>query len=129
MAIETRPSNGINMMTINIRDLDVFAFHGVYEQERRAGQMFRIQCDLSFVAAADILTLDQTIDYTGVIGLIREIMAVPTDLLETVAMTIAERVKSEHPMVSHVDISIEKCSPPIPSFGGRVGVRFRKDYL
>jgi dihydroneopterin aldolase len=117
------------MMTITIRDLDIYAYHGVYEQERITGQLFRVQCDLSYETREDIHLLDQTIDYTRVIGSIREIMAEPVDLLETVAMRVADRVKTEHPMVTHVDISIEKCAPPIPTFGGRVGVRFRKDYL
>ncbi len=116
-------------MTISIRDLEIYAYHGVYEQERRTGQLFGIHCDLSIAAAETISELHQTIDYTCVINVIRDIMSDPEDLLETVAMKIANRVKSEHPLVRHVDISIEKCAPPIPSFGGRVGVRFRKDYL
>lgn len=117
------------MMTITIRDLDIFAFHGVYEQERRSGQPFQIQCDLSFEPAGAVLTLDQTIDYTRVIELIKEVMSDPEDLLETVTMKIADSIRTEHPFVRHVDITIEKCAPPIPSFGGKVGVRLRKDYL
>jgi dihydroneopterin aldolase len=119
----------MTMMTINITDLDIYAYHGVYEQERRTGQPFRLQCALGYETADTIRGLDQTIDYTGVIDLIRTVMSDPEDLLETVAMKIAERIRSEHPIVRHVDISIEKSSPPIPQFSGRVGVRFRKDYL
>lgn len=117
------------MMTITIRDLEIYAYHGVYEQERRAGQAFRLQCDLSFEPEDPLVSLDRTVDYTRVIEMIRAIMSNPEDLLETVAMRISDRIHAEHPIVRHVDISIEKCSPPIPSFGGRVGVRFRKDYL
>jgi dihydroneopterin aldolase len=117
------------MMNITISDLDIFAFHGVYEQERRSGQAFQIQCEIGFEPPVDILSLDQTIDYTHVINMIREIMSTPEDLLETVAFKITERIRTEHPFIRHVDILIEKCSPPIPSFSGRVGVRLRKDYL
>lgn len=119
----------MNMMTITIRDLDIYAHHGVYVQERRTGQPFRLQCDLGFDTMDTIRALDETIDYTLVIDLIRSVMSDPEDLLETVAMKIADRIRSEHPMVRYVDLSIEKSSPPIPQFGGRVGVRFRKDYL
>ena len=117
------------MMNISIRDLSIYAYHGVFEQERRTGQPFRIDCDLAFDPSGTILALEQTIDYTSIITLIRSVMAEPEPLLETVAQHIADRIRREHPVVRIVDISIEKCAPPIPSFGGRVGVRFRKDYL
>ena len=82
------------MMNITISDLDIFAYHGVYEQERRSGQAFQIQCEIGFEPPGDILSLDQTIDYTHVINMIREIMSTPEDLLETVAFKITERIRT-----------------------------------
>lgn len=117
------------MMTINIKDFELYAYHGVYAEEKRVGQMFRLQCDMDFNPGSSIDHLDQTIDYTRVVELIREVMAETEDLLETVVMKIADRIRIEHPLVRSVDISIEKCTPPIPSFSGRVGVRYRKAFI
>jgi dihydroneopterin aldolase len=116
------------MMTISIKDFELHAHHGVYAEEKRTGQMFRLQCDMFFDPVQAIDRLDQTVDYTRVVELIREIMAEPEDLLETVVMKISDRISVEHPFVRSVDISIEKCSPPITSFSGRVGVRYRKEF-
>jgi dihydroneopterin aldolase len=113
------------MMTISIKDFELHAHHGVYAEEKRTGQLFRLQCDMIFDPGEGISRLDQTIDYTCVVALIREIMAEPEDLLESVVKKIADRIRVEHPLVCSVDISIEKCTPPIPSFSGRVGVRYR----
>lgn len=115
-------------MTISIKDFELHAFHGVYAEEKRVGQLFRLQCDMDFIPVKPINQLEQTIDYTRVVELIREVMAETEDLLETVVIKIADRIRIEHPLVRSVDISIEKCTPPIPSFSGRVGVRYRKEF-
>ena len=51
-----------------------------------------------------------------------------TDLLETIAMLIAEEIHLQFPQVQKVDISITKLQPPIAGFIGNVAVRYQKEF-
>jgi dihydroneopterin aldolase len=75
-----------------------------------------------------ITGIAETIDYVRLAGIVREKMNSPHDLLETIAMRIAEQVHSDFPQVKHIEISIEKLHPPIEQFTGQTGVTYSRDY-
>jgi dihydroneopterin aldolase len=116
----------MNMFRIHIRDFKCIAYHGVFPEERAIGQEFVVDVEVMFPAAGMVITLEQTIDYSRLLEIVRAVMAEPEPLLETVAMKIAGRVGEEFPQVTGINISIEKPAAPITTFGGRVGVRYEK---
>ena len=100
---------------VTLTGLRASAFHGVFEHERRTGQVFiidvTVQVDLRAAAAND--DLDQTIHY-GVLA--EEVVAVveanPVDLIETVAQRIADAVLA-HPAAHSTRVTLHKPSAPI----------------
>jgi dihydroneopterin aldolase len=58
-------------------------------------------------------TLSDTVDYVLLNRIVKEEMSVPSDLLETVAKRILDRVLTEAPMVEKVTVSVSKINPPI----------------
>jgi len=115
-------------LEIRLTDLRCTAFHGIHPEERRAGQSFTADITLARPADGTIEHIDQTIDYTRVYALFRQTMAEPEPLLETVAAKLADRIRQAFPDVTEINISIDKTSPPIATFEGRVGIAYRRKY-
>lgn len=117
------------LITIELSKLRYFAYHGLYAEEKKTGNDFEVSLTVSYIPAAMIITgVASTIDYVTLAGIIKAQMNQPEDLLETVAMQIAEKTHLSFPQVKHVEISIMKLNPPIEQFTGQVGVRYRKEY-
>lgn len=100
---------------ITLTGLRASAFHGVFEEERRVGQVFIIDVvahvDLAAAGASDELGL--TVNYGE---LAEEVVAAvesdPVDLIETVAERIASVVLLHRP-VQLVTVTLHKPSAPI----------------
>ena len=116
------------MFHIHVKDFRCRAFHGVFPLERTSGQDFRVDMTVSFTEKGDVEGIGQTIDYSNLAGIIREVMAETEELLEKVAQKMASRVFSAYPYIGEINISIEKLAAAIPNFGGRVGVSYQKKY-
>jgi 7,8-dihydroneopterin aldolase/epimerase/oxygenase len=118
-----------SLLTIELCDLLFTAYHGLYAQEKKIGNQFKVQLLVSYEPASGIVTgIDDTINYVSIYELVKQEMDKPVHLLETLCMTIAALVKEKYPQTKKIDISISKLNPPIASFVGNVGVRFSKEY-
>ena len=73
-----------------------------------------------------IQSLDDTIDYASLFGIINTTMKKPVDLLETLVQTIVYKVHQQFPQVKEVMVSVEKLNPPIDRFTGSAAVSFQK---
>lgn len=112
----------MNQIRIELAKLKIFAHHGVHEEERKAGAEFEVKMDIRFNTGNTIQALDQTVDYTAVYSIIREEMARPRPLLETVGTEIVNRVRLAYPYVEEINITISKINPPLANFRGELGV-------
>src|SRR5690606_26127296 len=111
------------MMTISLKRLRFFAHHGLYEGERKTGNEFEVNMSVSFDTRTTIITrVQETIDYVTLARIVKEKMSSPQDLLETIAMRIAEKVHHDFPHVKRIEVSIDKLNPPIEQFTGQTGV-------
>ena len=101
--------------TITLTGLRASAFHGVFEHEKRDGQVFVIDVTvhLDFAAAAASDDLEATIHY-GVLAeeIVGAVESDPVDLIETVAERIA-RVVLAHRAAQLVSVTVHKPSAPI----------------
>jgi len=80
-------------MIVELQGLEVFGYHGAYEEERRNGQLFLfdVQLDVGDRGADDDLA--SAVDYTHVAGAIRELSdARRFDLLEALATAVADEL-------------------------------------
>jgi dihydroneopterin aldolase len=114
------------MLTIQLNQLEFYGYHGVYAEERKIGGAYVVQCVLHYFPQVDVVTeLDQTVNYEGVYALIKQRMAEPTPLLETIAMQLCHSIMEKFVQVEQVYVHVEKKNPPIPAFSGSVSVSFQ----
>jgi dihydroneopterin aldolase len=98
-----------------ITGLECFAHHGVFDFERREGQLFVIDLvlglDTAPAAAAD--DLRQTVDYGSLVGAVKAAAERdPVDLIETLAQRIADVCLLER-RVEWVRVTVHKPNAPI----------------
>lgn len=122
------------MFKILIKNLNLFGYHGVKEIEKKSGQNFlfniEISLDEKIVLKSD--DLKDTLNYSEVIKVLKKVNnSKQFNLLETLSMTIADRIMEMSPLVSKISVRIEKTSPPIKENLKSVGVKYvlnRADY-
>lgn len=85
-------------MTIELRGIALHGHHGVLEWERREGQRFLVDVELDLLdetaAASD--SIEDAVDYRGVVARVREISdARAYHLLEALAAALADALLTE----------------------------------
>lgn len=104
------------MDCIHIENLEIFARHGVYEEENRLGQLFVVSADLhtQVIAAALTDNLDLSVNYGDVCHLIGQLMTEKTfRLIESATEYVAGGILKKYPAVKAVDVTIKKPWAPI----------------
>ena len=115
--------------TIELRNLEFYSFHGLFEEEKKAGGEFVVDAFAKFPAEDHILTsIDETVNYAALFEIIKNEMAQPRELLETIAQSIAEKIYVKYGVLKEVEIRIEKKKAPIVGLNGSVAARYRKVY-
>ncbi|MBM3707488.1 MAG: 2-amino-4-hydroxy-6-hydroxymethyldihydropteridine diphosphokinase [Actinobacteria bacterium] len=134
------------MFEIIIKNLKLFGYHGVNISEKKEGQefLFNISIKLnkkSFIAGGEHNrfcdkhgsgqgnkyddNISSTVNYSDIIELVKEANSSKSyDLLETLAEFIAQKIISYSPLISEVQVKVEKTSPPIKEKLESVGVIF-----
>ena len=116
-------------LTILLNNVRFRAFHGLYPEERKKGNDFVVNLEVSYRAPQEAVTdLGQTIDYASLFRIIDKLMQQPVDLLETLVQRIAEDTRQQFPQVFRIRVSMEKLNPPIDGFEGSAAVRFDVSY-
>ena len=114
--------------TIELENMEFRAHHGCYALERQVGGRFRV--DVSVEAeigqAAEQDGLEGTVNYAEVYELVREQMAVPSDIIEHVALRIIDAVKARFPQALRVTAKVAKLAPPIAGKIGQASVTITK---
>ncbi|MGM9847916.1 MAG: dihydroneopterin aldolase [Muribaculaceae bacterium] len=104
------------MNSIYIKNLEVYAFHGVLPQENVVGNTFfvtvRLDCDLSRAMETD--SVEYSVNYAEVVEIIKGQMAVTSKTLENVVFRIREALQQHFPQVCSGMVKVAKQSPPIP---------------
>jgi dihydroneopterin aldolase len=102
---------------IFLNEVQIRAYHGVLPQENEVGQDFVVsaRCGVDITSAIEHDMIDVALDYGVLYRLIKEEMAKTAQLVEHVAGRIANRVFTDFPQVTSLDLSITKLNPP---FGG-----------
>lgn len=103
---------------IAIRGLALFARHGVLPGEREAGQRFYLDVvvETDFAAVAASARLADTIDYGAVADVASAAFLEKTEeLIEVLAVRVAERVLARFPNAEAVEVTVKKPSAPVPA--------------
>lgn len=104
--------------TIQLRDLHIFAYHGVNPEEAQFGQSFFLDVDLTtdFSAAVRGDNIDDTVSYAQVAKTLRRTLTEQRfDLIEKAADAAAQAVLDGYPAVQAIRLRIKKPDAPMRS--------------
>jgi 7,8-dihydroneopterin aldolase/epimerase/oxygenase len=110
---EEGPSESLDTLTIS--GIEGFGHHGVFEAERRDGQVFLVDLALAVDtrAAARSDDLQDTVDYGSLVAkVVKAIESDPVDLIETLAERIADTCL-EDDRVRSVEVTVHKPHAPV----------------
>jgi len=100
---------------IILEGMTFYAFHGYYEEERKAGNRFivdvKIKTEIS--ETIDFDNLDNTINYEVVYKIVKSQMVESSKLLEQVGRNIVDEIYNNWSAIDSVEVSISKLSPPV----------------
>lgn len=104
------------MDKIIIEDLEIYAYHGVAEEEKKLGQLFTISLQISadLEAAARNGDLKSTVNYAEVCDTVQTVLqSEKYDLIETAAIKIIEGIFDKFKNVLAVKILLKKPWAPM----------------
>lgn len=101
---------------ITIKNLKIYANHGVLPEEKRQGQTFYLDvalfADLSKPCYSD--NVADTINYDEVCDCACRIMTENTyDLIERAAQAVCDGILSEFPLVEKIELTLKKPDAPV----------------
>ncbi|HEY4556851.1 MAG TPA: dihydroneopterin aldolase [Enteractinococcus sp.] len=113
------------MATISLTGLRARGHHGVLDHERATGQTFlvdlHLELDIDQAAATD--DVEHTVNYADVAAAVERIITgEPVNLLETLAVTIADTILADFERVTSVEVTVNKPQAPIPADFANVAV-------
>ena len=104
------------------------ALHGCYELERKVGNRFTVDLELT-AELGDAAVQDdvcKTVNYLTVYEVVRMQMRITQHTIERVAMNIIEAVYAAFGQVRHVKCTVSKLAPPLGGKLERVSVVLEK---
>ena len=103
------------MSKISVNDAWFYSFHGCLHEESVVGGEYvvnaSVEIDTSVAEKND--SLESTVDYVSIYGVLKKEMAEPSKLLEAVLERIINGIKEIDNNIVSIDVSIKKLSPPI----------------
>lgn len=117
------------MVVIELKDIELYAFHGVGEAERSIGGRYLVNAKVLYEQGNTTFDdVRQTIDYVAIFNIIRQRMAVPSALLEKVAADIIQEIKQQFNIANEIECSIYKIQAPIEYLKGKIGITLHKKF-
>ena len=111
------------MGLITLEGIRVFAFHGHLPEEKKLGGHFIvnvwIEADTSEVEKTD--DLNNTVDYVKIIAIVKEKMAIRSDMIEVPTKRIVDAILPLN-KVRKVTVEVEKVQPPIEASFDKISV-------
>ena len=101
---------------MELRGMEFRARHGCLEKERLYGNVFRVDFKAEY-PLRDVSRSDDLADaanYAAIYGIIEREMAIPANLLESLARRIAEAIRLEFKdSLGTIELSVSKRNPPV----------------
>ena len=101
--------------TIELRDVHLFAHHGVMPQEQKIGAWFTIDIKLGITDYGCAMSddIEGTVSYADVYDILCQEMAKPSRLLENVCLRVSERLYATFGQVATIEMTLCKDTPPM----------------
>lgn len=105
---------------ISMEQMEFYAFHGFYSEERKVGARFLVDLtlDIDLKKAGQSDQLEDTVNYELIYNVVRAEMEIPSQLIEHVAYRIKNALTEQFPEIQKLTLKLTKLNPPL---GGKVG--------
>lgn len=112
------------MATITLENMQFYAHHGCFEEERKVGTNFSVTISFCYDATKAAVTdnIDDAVNYAEVYNIVKKQMSIPSRLVENVAFRIKEALLSAFPAISSATVTVYKINPPLGEPFEKVGV-------
>ncbi|MEB0261380.1 MULTISPECIES: dihydroneopterin aldolase [unclassified Mucilaginibacter] len=102
------------MIKVALEGAEFFAYHGFYPEEQVIGTRFLVDVQVGFYADiyVDEDNLHNTVNYEVLYNIIDEEMQHTRKVIETVAQSILNRIKTEFTFIETAEVTIRKQRPP-----------------
>jgi len=108
------------MGQIQIENMEFYAFHGHFKEERIVGNKFivnlTIETEMSKPAESD--NLKDAVNYQRVYEIVKSQMEEKSYLLEHIAGRIIDAIYAEMKGIENITVKVSKMNPPM---GGKIG--------
>lgn len=118
------------MDKIIIKDLKLYAYHGVNPEEKIEGQnfVFDIECSADLSAPCETDDVNDTVSYAHIIKLVRKVFtAEKYDLLEKAAQVVADAIFENFDKIEKVIVTLKKPEAPMKADFGYVAVKIKRE--
>ena len=117
------------MDCICVKNLKIFAYHGVNDFEKKDGQFFLIDIDafldLSMPCQSD--NVDDTVSYAKIIKTAKAVfLSQKDDLIERAAQRLADELLSSFPLIQKLTVEVKKPDAPVKADFEYVSVRIER---
>lgn len=101
--------------SISLKNIRLYAYHGCLQEEAKIGSHYRVdmQVFVDFSKSAKTDMLSDTLDYVALNRIVKQQMAIRSNLLEHAAQRIIDRIKADFKQVTQIELEVAKLNPPI----------------
>jgi dihydroneopterin aldolase len=121
---------GVNIIDkIYVNGMEFYGYHGVFKEENKLGQRFRVDLmiELNLKSAGETDDLEHTVNYAELYNYCKKIVeGKPYKLVEAVAEKIAKEIIANFDIVHYCTVKMIKPDPPIPGHYKEVAVEIRR---
>src|SRR4051794_38046090 len=109
--------------------MSFYGYHGVFPEEGKLGQRFKVdlvlEADLQPAGKTD--DLDKTVNYADIYHLTKEIIeGPPKKLIESLTETLAQAILETFELIYSCQVKIIKPDPPIPGHYDSVAIEMTR---
>lgn len=118
------------MAVIALEEMEFYAYHGYYSQEKKFGGYYLVDVYLhtDFQDAAENDQLSGTINYETVYSICQTEMKTSSHLIEHVAARILQKTAAEFQQINYIKVRVSKLNPPLPGKLKRTFVELEKNF-
>lgn len=115
------------MDKIKIEGIEIFAYHGLFKEEAKNGQLFIIDCEFNVDTSGCNEDINKTVHYGEVtMDIVEFVTKNRYDLLESLANNLVKLLLSKYTLMTELSITIHKPNAPIEAEFSDIALTVRR---
>ncbi len=117
------------MGKIFVEGIKIYAYHGCFKEEADIGTNFQVDVvlDTNFERPSSSDSIEDAVNYQAVFSIIKEQMAIRSNLLEHVSKRIMDALFAEFDAVDKIKLKVSKLNVPLGGHIDNVAVQIERE--